>query len=162
MEGGDAHARESDDILIYIDRKGTGRYVESDYYGWERPFLGMNNAVRGDFVHENQGDLIVHFGFFDLNELPEIRPNPGSVYIHSASEPHNEEQRIDQERLDNWLSFFHLPKFHVHASGHASGLDLMRMVQDIQPRKLIPIHTESPELFGLMSENVEYPELANM
>ena len=150
---------ESGDILIYLDRKGTGRYIDSDYRHWERPFLGMPNVVKGNFVHKNQDKLIVHLGFFDINELIEIRPNPGSIYIHSTSEPHNEEQRIDQERLDNWLSFFRLPKLHVHASGHASGLDLMRVVQDIRPKKLIPIHTESPELFRLMSENVEYPKL---
>ena len=63
----------------------------------------MPNAVDGDFVHRNQGELIVHLGFFDI-ELIDIRPNQGSVYVQSTSEPHNEEQRIDEERLDNWLS----------------------------------------------------------
>ncbi len=151
---------QGEDILIYIDRRKTGRYVNSDYSSWERPYLEMNNAVKGDFVHNHQEELIVHFGFYDINELIDLKPNPGSIYIHSTSEPHNEEQLIDQDRLDNWLTHFHLPRFHVHASGHASGLDLLQIVQDIQPKKLIPIHTESQNLFELMSENVEYPKLA--
>lgn len=119
----------------------------------------MPNAVDGDFVHRNQGELIVHLGFFDINELIDIRPNPGSVYIQSTSEPHNEEQRIDEERLDNWLRLFDVPRLHAHASGHANYLDLMRMVGDIKPKKLIPIHTEHPKLFKLIHENVEYTQL---
>ena len=27
----------------------------------------------------------------------------GALYIHSASEPYNEEQVLSQERVDNWL-----------------------------------------------------------
>ena len=96
---------------------------------------------------------------FDITELIDIRPNPGSVYVHSRSEPHNEEQRIDEERLDNWLRRFDVPRLHAHASGHANYLDLMRMVGDIKPKKLIPIHIERPELFKLIHENVEYPQL---
>jgi len=53
----------------------------------------------------------------------------------------------------------HLPRLHVHASGNANYLDLMRIVGDIKPKKLIPIHTEHPKLFKLIHENVEYPQL---
>lgn len=144
-----------EDLLIYIGRRGTGRYDDKDYYTWERPFLGMSNAVDGEFVHRNQDELMVHLGFFDINELIDIRPSPGSVYIHSTSEPHNEEQRIDEERLDNWLRRFDMPRLHAHASGHANHLDLTRIVEDIKPKKLIPIHTEHPELFKLIHDNVE-------
>jgi len=30
----------------------------------------------------------------------------GALYIHSASEPYNEEQVLSQERVDNWLDRF--------------------------------------------------------
>ena len=30
----------------------------------------------------------------------------GPLYIHSASEPYNEEQVLSQERVDNWLDRF--------------------------------------------------------
>lgn len=161
LEGTGLDIPEIDDegLLIYIDRRRTGRYDDKDYYTWERPFLHMPNAVNGGFLHRNQDELMVHLGFFDINELIDIRPNPGSVYIHSTSEPHNEEQRIDEERLDNWLRRFDMPRLHAHASGHANYLDLMQMVGDIKPKKLIPIHTEHPELFKLIHDNVEYPKL---
>jgi len=48
--------------------------------------------------------------FYDLEELVEINPQPGSYYILSASEPFNEEMEIDFERLVNWLSHCGLPQ----------------------------------------------------
>jgi len=35
----------------------------------------------------------------------------------------------------------------LHASGHASGLELLDMIQQIRPRVFIPIHTENPGFF---------------
>ncbi|MDP2954308.1 MAG: MBL fold metallo-hydrolase RNA specificity domain-containing protein, partial [Chloroflexota bacterium] len=35
-----------------------------------------------------------------------------------------------------------------HASGHASGPELIEMVREIRPQILIPIHTEHPEIFA--------------
>jgi ribonuclease J len=34
-----------------------------------------------------------------------------------------------------------------HASGHASGEELVEFVRQVRPKTLIPIHTETPELW---------------
>ena len=34
-----------------------------------------------------------------------------------------------------------------HASGHASGPDLIDIIRTIRPKMLIPVHTERPEAF---------------
>jgi len=84
---------------------------------------------------------------FDLN-LPE-----GSIYIRAQAEPFNEEMELTEERLINWLKHFGINKendynpINIHASGHASGPQIQDMIDAIQPKKLIPIHTEHPELF---------------
>jgi ribonuclease J len=49
--------------------------------------------------------------------------------------------------------------YQIHASGHASYPKLKKMVEDIKPKKVIPIHTEHPELFKQMHDNVECPKL---
>ncbi len=43
-----------------------------------------------------------------------------------------------------------MPSFErgYHASGHASGEELLRMVEEIQPEVVIPVHTERPEFFA--------------
>ncbi len=112
--------------------------------------------------------FILCFSFFDLNELPSLCPEPGSLYVYSSSEPHDEEQEIDFRRLHNWLKHFEIRGFGVpvesngewqvpeserglHASGHACGPDLLRMAHEIKPALLIPIHTENP---GFYSEHL--------
>ncbi len=148
-----------ENILIYIDRRNTGRFEKSDYRTWERKFLDMPNAVKADWIHENQGKVIVCLTFFDMNELIDIAPNTGSIYVHSTSEPHNEEQIIDEQRLNNWVDFFRLEKHHFHSSGHASGIEIQKIIQTINPKELIPIHTEQPEFFQKIHDNVKMPEL---
>ncbi len=150
---------DDENILIYIDRKDTGRFGESDYDNWERKFLEMANAVKADMIHENQADALVCLTFFDVNELIDIAPNAGSIYVHSTSEPHNEEQIFDEQRLNNWIDFFRLKKHHFHCSGHANGKEIREMIQTINPKELMPIHTKQPELFEKMHDNVKKPKL---
>ena len=115
-------------------------------------------------VSSNQGDFILCFSFWDLNELPSIQPRAGSLYVFSSSEPHNEEQEMDFRRLHSWLERFQLQAFGLpverngkweipeeekglHASGHACGPDLLRVAREIKPEVLIPVHSEKPEFY---------------
>jgi ribonuclease J len=45
-----------------------------------------------------------------------------------------------------------------HASGHLSQADLIKVIDEIDPEKIIPIHTEHPEWFGTISEKVLFPD----
>jgi ribonuclease J len=62
------------------------------------------------------------------------------------SEPFSEED-ISKDLMDNWLKHFGLKHHQIHASGHCPSKDLTRIINKIQPKKLIPIHTEHPTLF---------------
>ncbi|MDY6917559.1 MAG: MBL fold metallo-hydrolase [Chloroflexota bacterium] len=123
-----------------------------------------DKLVLASDVASAQDSFILCFSFFDLNELPSIRPVPGSLYVYSSSEPHDEEQAIDFRRLHEWLRHFGLVPFGLpvetcegwqvpedqrglHASGHASGDDLLAMARQIAPEVLIPIHSEHPEFY---------------
>jgi ribonuclease J len=150
---------DDESIRIYIERKDTGRFVETDYDVWEKKYLDMANAVKPDWIRENQAQALVCLGFFDVNELVDIAPETGSVYVDSSSEPHNEEQSFDEKRLSHWIDFFGLEKHHFHCSGHASGKDIREMVQTVNPKELIPIHTEHAELFEKIHRNVKKPRL---
>jgi len=141
-------------ILVYIDRKDSGTYRSKDYEKWEQEFVGLPNAVKSDYVHQNQAEVIACLGFFDINELIDVRPAKGSIYIESISEPHDEEQQIDLQRLNNWLDFFGLEKSHFHSSGHACATDLKSIAQKAGPRHLIPIHTKQPTLFRQIHDDV--------
>jgi ribonuclease J len=175
LEGTDAGAPALDDdnIVIYIDRKSWGlvtksdrpyyppNVVEQDYSTWEREFLSYPNRVTCDDIHNHQGDFIVRIDFFDLTDLINIRPGKGSCYIRSVTEPFDDEGQIELQRVENWLKHFDLmPYEKVHASGHASGPEIKRLVEEINPTVVFPIHTEAPERFKEIKDvRVEMPQL---
>jgi len=99
------------------------------------------------------GDYILCISFFDITELVDIDP-AGGAWIYSSSEAHNEEQQFELRRLQNWLERFNFSPFGLterasrfHASGHIGAQELARVIREIAPRQVIPIHTRSPQRF---------------
>ena len=113
-------------------------------------------------VGRSPGDFVLCFSFWDVKNLIDIRPS-GGRYIYSASEAYSEEQMIDTDRLGMWLKHFGmtgagLPQRELdgkplpeesglHASGHAGPDELLRLVREVAPQTLIPVHTENPGYF---------------
>jgi hypothetical protein len=52
-------------------------------------------------VSKRQRETVLAMSFYDLEELVKINPKAGSCYVLSASEPFNEEMKIEFERLVN-------------------------------------------------------------
>jgi len=143
---------ENPNICFYFEKRRSGTYREKDYpEKWIKDIINKvqkDKLLKAKDIRNNQGDFIVVLRFFDLQELIDLQPEIGSVYIHSSSEAHTEEQLVDEWRMDNWLSVFNLhPKVHLHASGHAKKEDLMRIVSEINPKFVLPVHTENPQEF---------------
>jgi len=140
-----------EDILVYYKRKKTGNFLEEDYYVWEREF--MEKMVNYDFVHEHQSEIVMDLDFYQFAELIDVKPDPGSHFIHSMSEPYSEED-IEDKVMRNWLDHFKI-KFHqLHASGHLNRRQLTDLINYIKPKKIFPVHTENPELFRTINKNV--------
>jgi ribonuclease J len=83
---------------------------------------------------------------WEINQLSDVEVE-GSIWIKSSCEPFCEEMELDEERKRNWLEHFGIPEYSAHASGHASGEEIREMIRKISPEKVIPIHTEKPDLF---------------
>jgi ribonuclease J len=139
-------APDDDDIVIMIPKRGTGKYQNEDYDKTERQFLSFQNAWNAEKLSKNQAGLITHLSFYSMGEFIDIKPERGSTFIHSLSEPFNEEMLIDYQRLHNWLKHFGMGFVQSHASGHATGDEIREMVREINPHQLFPIHTEHPEM----------------
>ena len=149
-----------DAVAIYRDAKAHGGAWEERLRQRHAPKL-----VGAKDVGASPGDFVLCFSFWDLKNLVDIRPC-GGRYIYSASEAFSEEQMTDIDRLRNWLDHFGLSGVGLplrerrgdrltyraeepglHASGHASSADLLRLVHDVAPRTVIPVHTENPRYF---------------
>ena len=140
------------EILVYYKRKKSGEFDERDYYVWEREF--MDRLVTYEFVRENQGGLLMDLDFYQFAELIDIRPDPGSHFIHSMSEPYSEED-IEDIVMHNWLEHFKMRFHQLHASGHMNRQQITELCNQINPKKLFPIHTENQQLFKKKCSNVQ-------
>jgi ribonuclease J len=120
------------------------------YYDWEWKLIERyeDKVVDSSEIAKMQNKVVLALSFYDLEELVEIKPKPGSCYILSTSEPYNEEMQIDYERMINWLNHYGLPQYHVHISGHIMPLQLKETLQAIKPKRIFPIHGDHPELFS--------------
>ncbi|MCY4438405.1 MAG: exonuclease [Chloroflexi bacterium] len=134
--------------------------------GWEKKLLDRHNArlVHAADIRRNPGDYILCFSFWDINELASLAPIP-AVYIYSSSEAFDEEMQMDHQRLRNWLDHFDV-EIHgldesldgpLHASGHASGNELIDIIRQVRPQRLVPIHTQDPLFFmeALARDDIE-------
>jgi len=162
------------DIVLYIKRSGSGTYdtkdIEKDwirstilrFVGWAPDSFdvaGRKEAVahvlngscprivRSAEVTAHQSEYLLTLGYWDVQELCDLRPVPGSLYVHSSAEAFNEEMSWSQERLARWLSLSRMDSVHIHASGHARPEDLFDIVEEISPKWLYPIHTQHPEQY---------------
>jgi len=124
------------------------RRTKKRYYDWEEGVMAKARTIDSQELKEEQSKFVVAFSMPDFKELVDIRPKAGSVFVLSTSEPFNEEQEFEFERLQNWLDHFGLPMYHIHCSGHIMPSELKRSVERIKPRRLFPIHTEHPGLYA--------------
>ncbi|HTY52015.1 MAG TPA: MBL fold metallo-hydrolase [Methanomicrobiales archaeon] len=136
--------------------------------------LAGDRYVKHDAIRADPGRFILCFSFFDMNHLLDIMP-AGGRYLYSSCEPFSEEMEIDFRRLWEWLQYFHIepcgfsmkkneagdlvPSMdkNYHASGHASGADVLWAVGEIDPGAIIPVHTEHPEWFAKNFDGVRLP-----
>jgi ribonuclease J len=139
---------DNENILIYQKKK-------SRYHSWEKEVMTLGKTVDAETISKMQSNVALACSFYDLSELVDVKPSSGSCYILSASEPFNEEMEIDFNRLINWLEHYGLPQYHVHVSGHITPLHLREALETVNPKKIIPVHGNHPELFSKFMRNLK-------
>ena len=136
----------------------------------------LDNGIRAYQIRDNPEKYVLMFSYWNANELFDIIPQDSehnTRYICASTEPFNEEMEIDETKFMNWLDFFKV-KYESeikdekkiferkHVSGHASKSELKELIEEVNPKKIIPIHTEKicefKELFGDKIICVKYAE----
>ena len=133
------------DVDVYVRRKKSGRLDDSDYYPWERKYL--DHGVSAPDVKKAQNKTFLHLEVWNFPELIDIKPDQGGTYIHSATEAFNEEGEREETVIRNWVDYVGFSYNQIHASGHAPMGGVGELVKGVSAKKVIPIHTENPEMF---------------
>jgi len=81
------------------------------------------------------------------------------TYIYGKAEPFKEEMELSFERLENWMDLCGLELEYAHTSGHLYQSDVERFIGEVDPKVVIPIHTEQPDLFSPWASDVRVPRL---
>ncbi|MHA1687796.1 MAG: ribonuclease J [Promethearchaeota archaeon] len=156
------------DLLIFEEYKASRNY-------WEVNFLSehSNQYISPSEISKNPSKYILCFSLYDIKHVLDMRLK-GGLYIYSSSEAFEEEDIFDFMRLNHWLHFlnFKVHGFEIkaglngkeepifskefHASGHVNKKDLLRIIEEIEPDVIIPVHTDSPSWFKNHLDNVKF------
>ena len=129
------------------------------------------NHVDPREISNNPDKYLLCFSLYDVKNLLDINPKSGT-YIYSSSEAFEEEGEYDFIRLYNWLEHFNFkihgfdvkkqvnklkPTFEkgLHASGHVSSAELIKIIEKIDPEIIIPVHTDNQKWFTEKFNNVK-------
>ncbi len=128
------------------------RSPRSTRSGWEKELLERFDGHVTDTlaIRRAPSEHVLCLSYWDIASLIDIEPT-GGTYIYSASEAYDEEQHFDHVRLSNWLDFFHLNKVGglpdaekgpFHASGHIDGPGMEWVMETVNPKRILPVHTQ--------------------
>jgi ribonuclease J len=162
-------------IRVYVPRKNWGllgkdtsfwteKLLLEDYKEWEKLFLDYNNRVDYQYVSGHRKELIFYCSDFQLKELIDVRPEPGSQYIRSTTEPFDDEMELSEGRVLNWLVHFGLitkkgQLTRSHISGHGDGNQIEHLIEGSESKMLIPIHTTKEKYHQKWHSNVKREDL---
>ena len=104
-------------------------------------------------VAAKPGDYVLLFRNLWMKDLENANCLEGSSFIHSQWEGYLSDPRFLE--VDDWRQRHDIPFHKVHTSGHASPDDLRRFMTSLSPKKLVPIHTATPDRFRALFPNVE-------
>ncbi len=136
-------------IMLLKSKRQTGTYCDDDYHDpYIKNRLHYPNILTAEDITTHPCDYIVVLNFWYFNTLIDLKPRHGT-YIHSLSEPFNEEMEVSYHRMKEWITFFHLTYIQSHCSGHINGDDLRDLIRTINPKRIFPIHTEHPGMIHL-------------
>lgn len=158
-----------DGLLIFDDRRATTTAWQDEVTDEFASVLVPPSNIKTD-----PGAYVLCMSFFDVTRLLDLGETSAGAWIYSSSEPYDEESQLDMRRLRNWTDLLGLSfvggvseseaeAAGFHASGHASGPDLQRFIEIVNPRSLIPVHLQTDGLdfyrrtFGESSIRVRQP-----
>ena len=171
----------SEKAKVFLERSDSLLYSKGDYVREKHKIGTMpcdewdskkgicstehyDSGVTAVEIRKNPEAYVVHLDYFRFKNLLDFEPPEGSVYVRAQCEPFNKRMELSGEKLKAWLRQFGInadnsfEPLQIHASGHASGPEIQGLIDVIQPKVLIPIHTTKPELFTNRSGRIVFLE----
>jgi ribonuclease J len=147
--------------LVDVGVAEWSRVLASEYAAWERDYLECDHIVTSAGIGAAPAEWMFSVSYWSITDLLDIFPGrtvggtaDGSrgLYVHSMTQPFNDEMEISARKLARWLDAFALRRVDTHVSGHLSQADLEHTIDELAPRRLVPVHSMHP---GITAERYE-------
>ncbi len=111
------------------------------------------NRISLSRISSDPGRFALMFRPMHMTDLESGQCLAGAAFVYSMWEGYRE--RGDYARVDRWLEKNEVFLHSIHSSGHAGTGDLQKLVSALNPQKVIPIHSFSPERYREVFPSVE-------
>jgi ribonuclease J len=136
-----------DDDHIRIFYTSSQAKKIADNLGVKILYQFKKKKISREEIIERRQDLVLRLSLFEMerlaNKMNDVSPLDEAVLIYSMWSGYLKKDTS----FNDFCSKFNIPMKHIHSSGHAYKDDLLKLVNAIQPKKLIPIHTLHAEVF---------------
>jgi ribonuclease J len=103
------------------------------------------NRISLSRISSNPGRFALMFRPMHMTDLESGQCLDGAALVYSMWEGYR--KRGDYARVEQWLEKNGVSLHSIHSSGHAGTGDLQKLVSALNPQKVIPIHSFSPERY---------------
>ena len=114
-----------------------------------------NRLLKTNDINYLNGKFMLYITRVPLNLIKKLSNKYRGVFISSYLDYYTEEFIDDNYSISRKLMEFGIPSYQIHASGHVMPHDLYQFITNINPKRLIPIHTENPQFFNELFKNSE-------
>jgi len=138
------------DIALFVPQSQRVKIKNNEWFD-----LLKTHAKHRIFIKDLQeapGRAVILFRALHCRDLERGNCLKDALYIYSQWGGYWETESFKQVR--EWLERNHIPKQHIHTSGHASPTDLQQFATALAPRKTVPIHTQLPKTYPSLFPNV--------
>ena len=137
-------------LKVYKPTRDIGGYQYGIIKNYFKDFMSKifdkNNIITFDEIAKNPDNYFIKTSPKYIEKIEQIVDKKPNI-IYSMWRGYIEKDKILQEiqKEYNW--------FYVHTSGHITKKDLKRFIDSLNPKKIIPVHTNAKEEFKKLFKN---------
>ncbi len=146
----------ADRVRFFVPQAQRVKILRSRQF--ERVHLISRARIYPEQLAQEAARLVLSFRPTMVRDLERAKCLQGAEAIWSMWPGYLHDERMIDFR--EFLDRHQIPLTVLHASGHATVEDLVRLAQAMQPKRIVPIHTAHPERFASLFGHAEpHPDL---
>jgi ribonuclease J len=136
-------------LRVFLPRRNKIKIVRDKSFDLVEPY--RHRRIYPNELRKRHKHLVMTFRPSMAQDLEDAKCLEGAKLIYSMWPGYLERGSPD---LREWCRDHNVEFEMAHTSGHADGHNLKRLVDAVQPKHLIPIHTLKPERYRIFGQNL--------